>query len=171
MIRGVPQRQQLATERTPLTTPPRKSFDLWGPRRVRSGPSHRHLRHRCAITCCRRAPPPAPVRGREGVHSRHFDVYGPSRRALARRDGQASQWQLLTDLLHSAPPSAIYFLRLCASAISRGLHCRCRMCCTYPLCAVSCGLRLHNIPVKLGSEVRQWPIEVPQWLSFAQQDD
>ena len=28
-----------------------------------SGPSHRHLRHRCAITCCRRAPPPARVRG------------------------------------------------------------------------------------------------------------
>ena len=30
---------------------------------VRSGPSHRHLRHRFAITCCRRAPPPSRVRG------------------------------------------------------------------------------------------------------------
>ena len=30
---------------------------------ARSGPSHRHLRHRCAITCSRRAPPPARVRG------------------------------------------------------------------------------------------------------------
>ena len=30
---------------------------------VRSGPSHRHLRHRFATTCCRRAPPPSRVRG------------------------------------------------------------------------------------------------------------
>ena len=28
-----------------------------------SGPSHCHLRHRFAITCCQRAPPPALVRG------------------------------------------------------------------------------------------------------------
>ena len=30
---------------------------------VRSGPSHRHPRHRCAITCCRWAPPLSRVRG------------------------------------------------------------------------------------------------------------
>lgn len=28
-----------------------------------SGPFHRHLRHSYAITCCRRAPPPARIRG------------------------------------------------------------------------------------------------------------
>ena len=28
-----------------------------------SGPSHCHLRHRCAITCCQRAPPATRVRG------------------------------------------------------------------------------------------------------------
>ncbi|MBP9987414.1 MAG: hypothetical protein KBT44_05790, partial [Bacteroidales bacterium] len=46
-------------------------------------------------------------------HSRHFDVCGPSRRALARRDGQASQRQLLTALLRIRS-TAMYFLRLCA---------------------------------------------------------
>ena len=61
--RGAPQRQQPASKRTPLTTPPHKSGDLRGPRYVRSGPSHCLLRHRSAITCIQRAPPASHERG------------------------------------------------------------------------------------------------------------
>ena len=47
---------------------------------LHSGPSHRHLRHRYAITCCRRAPPPTRVRG----WTRPPEAVPPSRLRNAR---------------------------------------------------------------------------------------
>ena len=44
-----------------------------------SGPSHCHLRHRCAITCCQRAPPATRVRGWTRL-SNHY--YTPSSMAM-----------------------------------------------------------------------------------------
>ena len=61
--RGAPQRQQPASERTPLTTPPHKSEDLRGPRDVRSGPSHRFLRPAVAKLVSGGRPPASHERG------------------------------------------------------------------------------------------------------------
>ena len=36
-----------------------------------SGPSHCHQRHRCAITCCQRAPPATRVEATEKLYERH----------------------------------------------------------------------------------------------------
>ena len=37
-----------------------------------SGPSHCHLRHRCAITCCQRAPPATRVRGWTRLRNHYY---------------------------------------------------------------------------------------------------